>query len=443
MLNPPEFLKSRLTAPVAILGGGVSGRAVGELLAALGAKGRLFDEKASSGGETFRDDEARAHALVIYSPGFAPTHPWLHLARARGALCLSEIDFASLFWRGSVVAITGTNGKTTLTEFLTHALRSIGRDATATGNVGFPFARLVAERGGGAPDSVAVCEISSFQAETMHHFRADAALWTNFAEDHLERHASMEEYFMAKWRLFERTLGGDVFAGSSVQQWATQLGQTLPPDACVSTLGQGGDVLLRNTVFAEYPQRENFLLAAAWWRASGFREGALYTAAQTFKLGPHRLAKVVEHEGVTWWNDSKATNFHAAEAALEQFRTPVRLIAGGKAKGGDIRAFVQRVAPKVSHVYLLGETAPVLAAACEAQKVPHTSAGTLSACVAAAAAQAQPGDHVLLSPGFASLDQFRGYDDRGSQFEQLVRQLPASPSPSPSPSTFVSHPSLS
>src|SRR5690606_21874294 len=150
-------------------------------------------------------------------------------------------------------------------------------------------------------------------------FRADAALWTNFAEDHLERHESLEAYFLAKWRLFERTIGGDVFAGSSVQRAADAFGQSLPDGAAVETEDQSGDVLLRGTVFAEYPQRENFLLAAAWWRASGLREGALYAAAQTFKLGPHRLAKVAERDDVTWWNDSKATNFHATEAALRHF----------------------------------------------------------------------------------------------------------------------------
>lgn len=429
MLTPPDFLRSSLEHPVAVFGAGMSGRAVLELLTALGARGEVYDERPVSSGDElprasrFPAEAASRHRLVVFSPGFPSHHAWIETARQAGLLCLGEVDFASILWRGRVVAVTGTNGKTTLTELLTHALRGIGRDATATGNIGFPFSKLVAERGGGAPDSMAICEISSFQAETLRYFRADAALWTNLAEDHLERHGSLQAYFMAKWRLFERAVGGDVFAGTSVQQWALRFGQTLPPDAHVATEDQPGDVLLRQTVFDNYPQRENFLLAAAWWRAAGLRESALYAAAQSFRLGPHRLTCVAEKAGVAWWNDSKATNFHAVEAALHQFRQPVFIILGGKSKGGDLPDFVRRIAPKVREAFLIGETGPALAIACRSHGVVCTDSGTLAAAVRGVAARAQPGDVVLLSPGFASFDQFRGYDDRGSQFESLVGEL--------------------
>lgn len=363
----------------------------------------------------------------MFSPGFNPTHPWLAVARAAGALCLGELDFASLFWRGPFVAITGTNGKTTLTEFLTHALHAAGLDATATGNIGYPLSQLVVDRDGGAPDSYALCEVSSFQAETLRHFRADSALWTNFAEDHLERHGTMESYFMAKWRLFERSLGGRIHAGSSVQKFAARFGQTLPADACVASEDQPGDVLLQGTLFADYPQRENFLLAAAWWRAAGLREGILYAAAQSFAPARHRLEKVGEFDGVTWWNDSKATNFHAAEAALARFQHPVLLIAGGKSKGGDLHAFIRRIVPRVRHVALIGETRHVLATFCGAEQVPYTLCNDLAQAVRTLAGLAKPGDHVLLSPGFASLDQFRGYADRGDQFVALACPRPSAP----------------
>jgi len=128
-------------------------------------------------------------------------------------------------------------------------------------------------------------------------------------------------------------------------------------------------------------------------------------------------------EGVTYWNDSKATNFHAVEAALARFAAPVFLIAGGKAKGGDLAAFVRRIAPRAKHAFLIGETSPALAAACAAHGVPHTLCATLEAATRAAARHAAPGDHVLLSPGFASFDMFRGYEHRGDQFEQLVNRL--------------------
>jgi UDP-N-acetylmuramoylalanine--D-glutamate ligase len=428
MLATPEFLKPLLARPVAVLGGGVSGRGVCALLGKLGAEARVYDEKGTDGASTvFRGGVPGGPGLVVFSPGFASTHPWIASARAAGAVCLGELDFSSLFWRGRVIAVTGTNGKTTLTEFLTHALRGAGRDAEATGNVGFPFSQLVADRGGGAPDSFAVCEVSSFQAETFRHFRADAALWTNFAEDHLERHGSLEHYFFAKWRLFERTVGGQVFAGSSVQREAARFGQTLPEEACVPTEDQPGDVLLRGSVFAEYPQRENFLLAAAWWRAAGLRESALYTAAQTFPLAAHRLVRIREVGGVGYWDDSKATNFHAVEAALARFPLPVLLIAGGKAKGGDIAAFVRRIAPHVKHAFFIGETRSLLSTFSGAAGVPHTVCADLAEAVGRASSGAAPGDHVLLSPGFASFDQFRNYQDRGEQFARLVNNLGTSP----------------
>lgn len=423
LLVTPDFLAPRLAQPVAILGGGVSGQGVGALLTALGATGKIYDDK----GAEFTAAAARQHALVIFSPGFAPEHAWLARARAAGAECLAELDFASLFWRGQIIAITGTNGKTTLTEFLAHALRSIGREAHTTGNIGHPFSRLVAEQRGGQPEAFAICEVSSFQAETLRHFQADATLWTNFAEDHLERHPGLESYFSAKWNLVARTKRerGMVFAGTSVQRFAQKFDRPLATAAGVATEAQPPDPQLAGTVFADYPQRENFLLAAAWWRAMGLAEAALYAAARNFRLGRHRCSRVIEHAGITFWNDSKATNFHAVEAAVTGFSAPVVLIAGGKPKGGDLAGFVHRIAPRVKHAVLIGEASGELAFHCSAFRVAHTTCGSLSEAVRRAAELAEPGEHVLLSPGFASFDMFRNYEDRGDQFEALVRELTA------------------
>jgi UDP-N-acetylmuramoylalanine-D-glutamate ligase len=428
MLRPPEFIRPLLSRPVAIFGAGVSGRAFAGLVRELGAEALVYDASGAEGAvSTFTAADAEKHALVLFSPGFAPVHPWLSLARTCGALCLGELDFAALFWRGSLVAVTGTNGKTTTTEFLTHALSAAGRDATATGNVGFPLSQLVVDRGGGGPDSMAICEVSSFQAETFRHFRADSVIWTNFAEDHLERHGTMEAYFLAKWRLLERCIGGHVHVGTSVGLFAGRFGQTLPDEACVSTEGEPGDLLLQGTLFADYPQRENFLLVAAWWRAAGLRESVLYAAARTFAPGRHRLERVGEFSEVTWWNDSKATNFHAVEAALSRFQQPVLLIAGGKSKGGDIAAFVGRIAPRVRHLALIGETRHELAAACAGRGLEHTVCDDLAEAVRRLSTLAIPGDNVLLSPGFASFDQFLSYADRGDRFVNLVRNLASSP----------------
>lgn len=429
MLTAPAFLLSMLDAPVAVLGAGVSGRSAAALIEKLGGRVVTYDQAGGPGARTeFAPGE---HKLVLLSPGFSPSHDWVVAARSTGLVCLAELDFAALLWRGEIVAVTGTNGKTTLVEFLTHALKQAGKDAFAVGNIGCAFSAVVLAREGGAPDSVAVCEVSSFQAESLHHFRADAALWTNFAEDHLERHGSMPAYFAAKWRLFERAIGGHVLAGSSVARAAELYGQSLPEGAVIETEDPAGDVLLRGTVFDAQPHRENFLLAAAWWRLAGLREPVLYAAAQDFTLGPHRMGQVGRIAGVTWWDDSKATNFHATEAALGRFAQPVILIAGGKSKGGDLAGFVHRIRNRVKQVLLIGETRNILAALLGAAAVPHHVCADLAEAVTRAAEAALPGDDVLFSPAFSSLDHYSGYAARGDEFVSLVQTLavadPASP----------------
>ncbi|HZZ19403.1 MAG TPA: UDP-N-acetylmuramoyl-L-alanine--D-glutamate ligase, partial [Opitutaceae bacterium] len=360
-LTIPDFLSARISRPVAILGSGLSGEAAGRLISKLGATFVTYDQV----GRAFSGAEARGHGLVIFSPGFSLHHPWLEKARKAGCICMAEIDFASVFWRGRVFAVTGTNGKTTLTEFLAHALSQSGRHAHAAGNIGHPFSSLVADEDGGSEEMTAIVEVSSFQAEQLGHFSADALIWTNFAEDHLERHSSMEAYFAAKWELVLRTPPSRFFAGTSVQRFAAQSGRALPGSAAIPTEGQPGDPAFLGTAFESYPQRENILLAQALLRAEGLSPEDFAAAARSFKTGRHRLAKIATIDGVSFWNDSKATNFHAVEAALAGFAAPVVLIAGGRSKGGDIAAFARRIAPRVSHALLIGETGPALAAAFE------------------------------------------------------------------------------
>ena len=419
LVLPPIF-QSALDTPVAILGGGVSGRGVQRLVAAVGGRGVVYD----AAGMAFNAEAAAKHRVLVFSPGFAPDHPWLVAARLAGLDCWTELDFAIQFWHGRLIAITGTNGKTTLTEFLVHALTTVGQEAHATGNIGHSFAQLVADLAGGSPTALAVCEVSSFQAEPLRGFRAESTLWTNFAEDHLERHGSLARYFAAKAVLLgcSRT----VFAGPSVQDYAARLGFTAPAHLRWVPEAAGAlDPGLAETVFAEPPQRENFTLAAAWWQAGGWKLDQLYAAAHSFRLGRHRLGLAgVVHE-VGFWNDSKATNFHAVEAALSRFGTPVWLIAGGKSKGGDVAGFVRRIAPRVKELFLIGDTAEAMAAAAAAIGLACQICPQLKDAVHAAAGVARPGDQVLLSPGFASFDQFRNYQDRGDQFESIVRDLAA------------------
>jgi UDP-N-acetylmuramoylalanine--D-glutamate ligase len=420
-LETPEFIRNRLGRAAAVLGAGVSGEGALLLLSRLGAAAQVYDRN----GAEFTQEAAHRHGLVVFSPGFSLHHPWLETGRKAGCICMAEIDFASLFWRGSLVAVTGTNGKTTLSEFLAFSLSRAGRRASACGNIGLAFSRLVAEASGGGPDLTAVCEISSFQAEQLGHLHADSLLWTNFAEDHLERHAGMGEYFAAKWELVQRTPPGRVFAGSSVGRHGERLNRILATGSVIATEGRPDDPGLEGTPFASYPMRENFILARAWWLAEGLDEPLLYACAREFRPGRHRLSNVATLDGVTYWNDSKATNFHAVEAALAGLRGPVVLIAGGRSKGGDLEAFVRRIAPRVSHAVLIGETAPALAAAFSVAGVPSSTSATLEDAVRAAASAARAGGSVLLSPGFASFDMFLSYEDRGNRFERAVADLHA------------------
>jgi UDP-N-acetylmuramoylalanine-D-glutamate ligase len=318
----PESLRPLLASPAAVLGGGVVGESVMALLESLGNEGKVYDAR----GADFTAAAAQQHALAVFAPSFAPGHPWLARARTAGVECIGELDFAAACWRGKFLAITGTNGKTTLSEFLAHALTSIGRTAIATGAPASPFAATVAAKRGGSRDAMAVCEVSSAQAETLRHLRADAMLWTNFAEDHLERHGALENYFGAKWNLVAHTAGSAVFAGSSVARFAG----------------------------------------------------------------------------------------------------PVVLIAGGKSKGGDLAGFVHRIAPRVKHVVLVGTTGADMAFHCATFRVAHTVCGALEEAVRRAAELAESGEHVLFSPGFASFDIFRNFEDRGDQFERFARDLAAS-----------------
>jgi len=435
----PDILKPFFIRPVAIFGAGVSGLAVQKLLRRVGVDNRVYDA-GQHGGRLFLDRECEQHSLVVFSPGFSPEHPWLMRARAAGLLCLAELDFSALFWReqlrqagseSELVAITGTNGKTTLTEFLTFALRSVGEKAHAVGNIGTPLAQLVLDhtrKRGREIDrkQIAVCEVSSFQAEALQYFQADAVLWTNFAEDHLDRHGSLPRYFAAKARLLASAPADSVFVGACVARAAREFKHTLPPYAAMRCEDPFFDENLAGTIFEGPPQQENFRRAMAWWRHTDRCPHCLTRAAKRFTLGAHRLAKVAERGGVTYWNDSKATNFNAVEGALARFaaaKTPVHLILGGRSKGGDVRAFIERIAPRVAHIYLIGETGPSLADYCASAQLVHTRCASLEDAVAAASAAAKPGEAILLSPGFASYDFFNDYQERGQCFENAVLAL--------------------
>lgn len=423
-MNPlPELLVRRLARPAAILGDGVSGRAMAAALSAAGRAPVVYDARGDH--PRFGADEAARHDLALLSPGFAQNHPWVLDARRAGCLCLGELDFAALLWDGPAVAVTGTNGKTTLTEFLAFAHKRSGRNAVACGNIGLPFTTVAADAAVAAGGLLPVVEVSSFQAEDLRHFAPEAVLWTNLDEDHLDRHGDMESYFRAKHKLVERLLpAGILVVGQSVVDHARALGIELPPETLVARREEVDGNVPAGSAFDTWPQRENWALARRYWEARGLPLPALEEAARLFRPAPHRLRKVAEAGLVEFWNDSKGTNFHAALAALAGFDCPVRWIGGGKWKGGDLRRFAERLAPRIERAHLVGETGPELLGMLRELGKPCELHATLEeATLAAGRDPAAVRTVVLLSPGFASLDMFRGYAERGHVFERAAQGL--------------------
>jgi UDP-N-acetylmuramoylalanine--D-glutamate ligase len=414
----PERLKSYLDRPVAVFGKGISGQGAAKVLRTLGLSYSLLDE---AYGDTFTEAQAQTLGLVIYSPGFPQNHPWLLAARAAGCLCLTEIDFAAAFWPGSLVAITGTNGKTTTTELLAAAFQSTGIPAVAAGNIGHPLSEAILLPR--AKMRLAVCEISSFQAEDLHFFQPSALIWTNFSNDHLDRYGSLEAYFAAKWKLVERLQRPKLFVGPSVAVAAKAYGYELPSFTEVVSLEEDVDLALQETIFMRPPQRENYLLARHYWKSEGYPIEALLQGAFHLPFSPHRLREVRTVRGVAFWNDSKATNFASALAAVSAFDKPVLWIGGGSSKEGDIPPFVQQLAPHLKEAFLIGQTAPDLKLELETRGKMAQIHNDLPSAIKAAFAKAVPGDVVLLSPGFASFGLFKNYADRGEVFTQTVLAL--------------------
>ena len=425
MVTLSPSINAHLDRPIAVLGMGISGQSVDLLIKHLGLTCIRYDRRKDAADQnTFSLDDASQHGLAVCSPGFDPNHPWLELAREAGCLCLNELDFASLFWSKRIIGVTGTNGKTTLTEFLAFALRFMGLSAIAVGNNGRPLSSIIGQE---KEEFIAVCEISSFQAESLRYCPLDALLWTNFDEDHLDRYASMRDYFVAKANLIKRLRQPLCFIGKSVSIAATYHGSSLPSFAATVDVEEEANLPFAlkgkgERRFGQVPQKENFLLALAYWKSQQWSDAFLYEAAEHFPLPAHRLALIANHRGVSFWNDSKATNFAATLAALKRFSSPVLWLGGGKPKGGDMNGFVQSLCKKVKRAYLFGTTAELLARAFCAQDISYQRVNGVKEAVSAAIAEAQPGDDVLFSPGFSSLDHFSSFAERGNTFIKAVKE---------------------
>ena len=379
--------------------------------------------------------------LVVVSPGVPAKLPPLELARGRGIPVWSEIELAWRFLHGRLVAITGSNGKTTTTSLVAHILKTAGIPTLIGGNIGTP---LLAHVESSTDSTITVAEISSFQLETIEAFRPDIGVLLNLTPDHLDRHTSFEEYARVKMRLFENQIERDA---AILNADDPEVAQRLPArphvywfsrqkrvasgsflrDAQIIFRDDGAEeILLRRE---DIPLRgghnvENVLAACIAARLSGAAPAAISHGVKTFPGVEHRIEFVAEIDGVQFYNDSKATNVDATLKAITAFSSPLLVILGGKDKGAPYTPLREPLRRHARVALLIGSATPKIAADL-GDAVPLVHAESLDRAVHLAFEHARPGDTVLLAPACSSFDQFENYEHRGRVFKDLIRQLAA------------------
>ena len=385
--------------PYLVAGAGLSGQAVAPLL-----EDAIAVERDDDGIQHL--DEVRT---VVKSPGIRPSVELVRAARQRGLEVVGELEIAWRLLPNEFIAVTGTNGKTTTTALLGDIHRRAGIPHQVAGNIGTALSSLVATI---APDVVVICECSSFQLADSVAFSPECALLLNVGADHLNWHGTLDAYRAAKQRIFDNQDSADVAVvprGYPGKLRATRIEYEPASPSEVRLRGRHN--------------LENAGAARAVARARGVDEDAISRALASFAGVPHRLEEVAVVDGVTYINDSKATNVESTHAALEACEERVRLILGGDdAKGEDFGLLRDPVAAVCSAAYLIGEAAPRLRAAL-GRLVAVEDCGDLGQALERAAAEAEPGDIVLLSPACASYDQFRNFEERGDCFRDLVERI--------------------
>jgi UDP-N-acetylmuramoylalanine--D-glutamate ligase len=393
--------------------------------------------------------------LVVISPGVPYRLAPLEAVRRRGVKVISELELASQFLRSPLLAITGTNGKSTTVTLIGKFLAENGKRAFVGGNLGTALSEAAVEdlrasqAGKPSPYDYLVVEVSSFQLETIDRFHPWIAALLNVTVDHQDRYESLDEYVAAKQRIFENqtasdyalfNLDDDRVAALRHRARAKRLGFTRGPaigaDMAGGTYLEGDRIVTTVTgIRQEICRRseirimgnhnlENVMAATTYAVLCGCPLDVIRSILATFPGLEHALEIVRECRGVRFVNDSKGTNVDATLKALESIDQPIWLIAGGRDKGGDFSRLAQAVSRRVKRVILIGEAAPLLRQAWEGVAT-MTEAATLRDAVDVAAQGASPGDVVLLSPACASFDMFADYQDRGRQFKALVHALPA------------------
>ena len=441
---------------VVVVGGARSGVAAAELLHERGAYVTLTDSRVDpfQGMERLRDlgiaVELGPHresllldaALVVLSPGVPPNQPVLQAARRKGVPVIGEIELASRWLNGRVVAITGTKGKSTTTTLTARMLEAGGFTVTAGGNLGTPLSTQVAES---SADAIHVVEVSSFQLETTDRFHPWISVLVNLSPDHLDRHASFEEYAGAKARMFANQTPDDwavinaddpqslalARAGRARRfdfalEAAVPRGVTVEGGAIVERRPSGTTELMPVSA-VKLPGRHllaDVLAASAVARLAGVPPAAMRTAVEAFDGLEHALQRVVEVKGVRFVNDSKATNVVSARRAIESLGQGVVPIMGGRYKGGDFSDLHDVVRAHVTAVVAIGEAADRIDTALR-DVVPVARAASMREAVRQAFDLAAPGGTVVLAPACSSFDMFTDYAARGRAFVDEARALAA------------------
>ena len=398
--------------------------------------------------------------LLVVSPGVPVDVPLLQQARAAGVPVWGEIELAWRFLHGKLVAITGSNGKTTTTSLAAHILKTAGVPMLVGGNIGTPLISLVEQS---TDATVTVAEISSFQLETIAAFRPDIGMLLNVTPDHLDRHPSFEAYAAAKMRMFENQTESDVAILNADDAEAARRKPARPrvvrfsrkQPVAAGAFATSEAILFRDgSLETELARRaditlrgehnlENVLAACAGAYLAGASPSAIAEGVRTFARVEHRLEFVAEIRGVSFYNDSKATNVDAALKAIEAFPPPqtagsgrLLVILGGKDKGSPYTPLAEPLKARARLVLLIGAASEKIATDLLGA-VPLEHAVTIERAVQSAVREAKPGDTVLLAPACSSFDQFENYEQRGRIFKDLVAKLAAQNVAVPAASTQI------
>ena len=402
---------------VGIFGNALSGKGAARLCEKLHLSYEITDEK-----QPMLPPHFEHYGLCIFSPGFPPEHPWRQQAQKANVLSITELDFAASCFPNSVIAVTGTNGKTSVTEMIAQLLHRCGKEVLSVGNNGRVLSDAVADETL-SPQGIYVCEISSFQAQFLRFLHPTYTLWTNFAPDHLNYHGDLRGYFRAKYHLLTLTKE-TCFCGNTLKETFQTFGV---PNSDLSIVfvqpaGAPPNWLSHFPLRFSQGQRENFTLVRAFAQRLRIDDEMIRHTLEDFQQPPHRLHCCRRIGSTSFWNDSKGTNLHAVRSALESLKDlpNVWWILGGGDKGEDLDGFIQTINRyPVQTVCLVGETGRAFEHCASKFKANVIPAETLPNVFARL-----PLDRpftLVLSPGFTSWDQFASFKERGDLFEKLAQ----------------------